>query len=229
MHRKIIVVLSSLLFVFFSNRARAQAPAAAGARKPEGPLDESEKGLWDATPATRRSGFTAGLMGGLSFGTVVGYPNDFSKWDQPAYRSATSGVGNGGTLYLGGALTDWFTFAIGFESSSYGGSRNFSREWAILFHTEAFPLFSLGRGYQDIGIFVDVGTGMATINRRTDDAEYSSSGGLSIGGIGAFWETWRLAGHIAIGPFLSGTFQSSDPLTRVYGLVGFRAAFYGGP
>lgn len=229
MSRKTSVVAVSLSFACFSGRALADAPPAAAARKTEGPVDESEKGLWDATPATRRSGFTAGLMGGLSFGTVVGYPNDFSKWDQPAYRSATSGVGNGGTIYLGGALTDWFTFGIGFEGSTYGGSRNFSREWAILFHTEVFPLFSLGRAYQDLGVFVDIGTGMATINRRSDEAEYSSSGSLSIGGIGVFWEPWRLAGHFAFGPFVSGTFESSDPLTRVFGLVGFRAAFYGGP
>jgi hypothetical protein len=167
-------------------------------------------------------------MGGLSFGTVAGYPNDFSKFDQAAYRSATSGVGNGGTLYLGGALTDWFTFAIGFEGSNYGGSRNFSKEWAILFHTEVFPLFSLGRGYRDVGVFVDFGTGMATINRRSDKAEYASSGTLSIGGLGAFWETWRV-GHFAFGPFLSGTFEMSDPVTRAFGLLGFRVAVYGGP
>ena len=227
MCRKIIVVALSLLPVCFATRARADAPG--GTRKSSGPVDESEKGLWDATPATRRSGFTAGLMGGLSFGTVVGYPNDFSKWDQSAYRSATSGVGNGGTIYLGGALTDWFTFGIGFESASYGGSRNSSSGWAILFHTEAFPLFSLGRAYQDLGVFADIGTGMATITRRTDKAEYSSSGALSIAGVGAFWEPWRLAGHLAFGPFLSGTFESSDSMTRVFGLAGFRAAFYGGP
>ena len=229
MHRKIIVVGFSLFALCLSSPALAAAPASAGARRSEGPLDESEKGLWDAKPATRRSGFTAGLMGGLSFGTVVGYPNDFSKWDQPAYRSATSGVGNGGMLYLGGTLTDWFTFAIGFEGSTYGGSRNFTREWAILFHTEAFPLFSLGPQYQDIGVFVDFGTGMATINRRSDEAEYSSSGSLSIAGLGAFWEPWRLAGHLALGPFLSGTYEMSDSLTRVFGMAGFRAAFYGGP
>jgi hypothetical protein len=234
MLRKVTVLRFSLVGACFgcaalaAGPARAATPAGASAAA-RAPGDESEKGLWDAPPATRRSGFTAGLMGGLSFGTVAGYPNDFSKWDQPAYRSATSGVGNGGTLYLGGALTDWFTFGIGFEGSTYGGSRNFTREWAILFHTEAFPLFSLGGGYRDIGVFVDFGTGMASINRRSDEAEYASSGALSIAGLGAFWEPWRLAGHFAFGPFVSGTLQSSDSLTRVFGMIGFRAAFYGGP
>jgi hypothetical protein len=192
-------------------------------------MDEMDKGLWDAKPATYRSGFTAGLMLGLSFGTVAGYPNDFSKWDVAAYRSATSGVGSGGTIYLGGALTDWFTFGIGYQGSSYGGSNNISSGWAILFHTEAFPLFSLGRTYRDLGVFVDIGTGMSTIKARSDNTEYAESGSMSIGGIGAFWETWRLAGHLAIGPYLSGTFENSDSVTRIYGVAGLRASVYGGP
>jgi hypothetical protein len=237
MPRKVVVVGVSLFAACFSGPALAEGAATAAASggtaeaspPPRPQVDESERGLWDAKLATRRSGFTAGLMLGLSFGTVVGYPNDFSKWDVPAYRSATSGIGSGGTIYLGGALTDWFTFGVGYEASNYGGGQNFSKEWAILFHTEAFPLFSLGRGYRDLGVFVDVGTGMATINRRSDDAEYSSSGSLSIGGLGAFWEPWRLAGHLALGPFLSGTFESSDSVTRVFGLAGLRAAVYGGP
>jgi len=188
-----------------------------------------DKGLWDAKAATYRSGFTAGLMLGLSFGTVTGYPNDFSKWDVEAYRSATSGVGTGATIYLGGALTDWFTFGVGYQGSSYGGADNYSREWAILFHTEAFPLFSMGRTYRDIGVFANIGTGMATINRRSDDAEYASSGSMSIAGLGAFWETWRLAGHLAVGPYLSGTFENSDSITRIFGVAGLRGTFYGGP
>jgi hypothetical protein len=207
-------------------------PASGGAPAPTraaAPLDDMDKGLWDAKQATYRSGFTAGLMLGLSFGTVTGYPNDFSKWDVEAYRSATSGAGTAGMIYLGGALTDWFTFGVGYQGSSYGGADNYSRAWAILFHIEAFPLFSMGRTYRDIGVFADVGTGMATINRRGDNAEYASSGSMSIGGIGAFWETWRLAGHLAVGPYLSGTFENSDSITRVFGIAGLRGTFYGGP
>jgi hypothetical protein len=168
-------------------------------------------------------------MLGLSFGTVTGYPNDFSKWDIEAYRSATSGAGTGGMIYIGGALTDWFTFGVGYQGSSYGGTDNYSREWAILFHIEAFPLFSLGKAYRDIGVFTNIGTGMATINRRSDKAEYASSGSMSIGGIGAFWEPWRLAGHLAVGPYLSGTLENSDSISRIFGMAGLRGAFYGGP
>jgi hypothetical protein len=229
MLRKTVVVGFSLLTFGVAGTAFAQAPNAAGARRPQSPLDESEKGLWDAPPATRRSGFVAGVSGGLSFGTVIGYPNDFSKWDQSAYRSATSGVGSGGSFFLGGALTDWFVFSVGFGGNNFGGSNNYSSGWAVLFHTEAFPLFSLGDAYRDIGVFADIGTGMATIKRRSDDAEFSSSGSLSIGGVGAFWEPWRVLGHLAFGPYLSGTFQQSDSVTRAFGSLGVRGVFYGGP
>ncbi|MET0593063.1 MAG: hypothetical protein ABW133_10210 [Polyangiaceae bacterium] len=232
MLQKTVAVGFSLLSFAYAGTALAQAqgiPNSAGARRPEGPMDESEKGLWDAPPATRRSGFVAGVTGGLSFGTVIGYPNDFAKWGEPAYRSATSGVGGGGTFFLGGALTDWFIFSVGFGSNNYGGSNNYSSGWAILFHTEAFPLFSLGGAYRDLGLFADIGTGMTTIKRRSDDAELSSSGSLSIGGIGAFWEPWRVLGHLAVGPYLSGTFQQSASVTRAFGSRGLRGVFSGGP
>jgi hypothetical protein len=229
MLRKTAAFAFSLLSLGLASNAFAQAAPAAGIRKPDSPTDESEKGLWDAKPATRRSGFVAGLMGGMAFGTVVGYPNDFAKWDNPAYRSATSGLGGGGSFFVGGALTDWFVFSVGFAGTNYGGSRNQTGGWAILFHTEAFPLFSLGDAYRDLGVFADVGTGMATINRKSDQAEYASSGSLSIGGLGAFWEPWRIFGHLASGPYISGTFEQSDAMTRIYGTVGFRGVFYGGP
>jgi hypothetical protein len=229
MFRKTAALGFSLLSLTFASSALAQAPASAGARRPQTSLDESEKGLWDAKPATRRSGFVAGVRGGMSFGSVVGYPNDFSKWGQDPYRSATSGVGSAGMFFLGGALTDWFTFGIGFESTNYGGSNNYSNGWAVLFHTEVFPLFSLGGGYRDLGMFVDIGTGQAAITRRTDDAEFASSGSLSIGGLGAFWEPLRVLNHLAFGPYLSGTFQQSDSVTRAFGVIGLRGAFYGGP
>ena len=89
------------------------------------------------------------------------------------------------------------------------------------------PSSSTPKRSRDIGVFANIGTGMATINRRSDDAEYASSGSMSIAGLGAFWETWRLAGHLAVGPYLSGTFENSDSITRIFGVAGLRGTFYG--
>ena len=98
-----------------------------------------------------------------------------------------------------------------------------------LFHIEAFPLFSRGGKLRDIALFADFGTGTATIQRRSDDGQYSSSGSLSAVGLGAFWETWRLAGNFALGPYASWHYQDSNAMTRYFGEFGVRGAFYGGP
>ena len=201
----------------------------AAAAPPEGPPEADDTASWENAPATRRSGFTAGVLAGMSFGTVAGYPNEFSKIDNVAYRAATSGVGPAGMIYLGGALTDWFTFGFGFSRSSYGSSRMVTSGSTYLFHIEAFPLFFRGGKLRDIAVFADFGTGTATIQRRSDDGQYSSSGSLSAVGLGAFWETWRLAGHIALGPYASGHYQDSNAMTRYFGEFGVRGAFYGGP
>jgi hypothetical protein len=191
--------------------------------------ENAERSSWETAAATRRSGLTAGFLGGMAFGAVAGYPNDFSKIDEPAFRSATSGVGSSGTFYLGGALTDWFTFGLGLSRTSYGGGRLVTASSAYLFHIEAFPLFARGGAMRDVGLFADFGTGTATIRRRGDQAELSSSGSLSIGGIGAFWETWRLAGHIALGPFAAWHYEASTAMTRHFGDIGLKISVYGGP
>jgi hypothetical protein len=209
-------------------RASTDPTADPTATAPRDGRDDSEKPAWAPVLKTRRGGFTAGLYGAMSFGTVSGYPNDLGKIDEPLYRSATSGVGSGGMLYIGGALTDWFTFGFGLAQSSYGSGRIMTSGGAFLFHIEAFPLFSMGGGYRDLGLFTDFGTGTATIVRREDQREFSASGSLSIAGFGAFWEPWR-AGHFVAGPFASVQYQQSDSMLRTFGEVGLRGAVYGGP
>src|SRR6266542_351674 len=103
---KALVAIGSALVAVALGSTAVAAP-------PEGPPEADDKPSWENAPATRRSGFTAGVLAGMSFGTVAGYPNDFSKIDNAAYRAATSGVGSAGMIYLGGALTDWFTFGFG--------------------------------------------------------------------------------------------------------------------
>jgi hypothetical protein len=232
-------VPAGLLAALAAGSARAQdtpAPsdsppnAAVSTTPPAGaPNPEADK-TWDKTPASRRSGFTAGILAGLAFGTVHGYPNDFGKIDVPAYRSATSGVGSSFGLYLGGALTDWFTFALGIDISSFRGSQLVSRGSAFLFHLEAFPAMSRGGFWRDAGLFADFGTGVSTIRyRNNDNFNLATGGALSIVGLGAFFEPWRLGSHIALGPYASWHYQSSDSMARHVGAIGLRGAFYGGP
>jgi hypothetical protein len=202
-----------------------------GAASPAAPSetpDDSEKSAMTPVIKTRRGGFTAGIYGAMSFGTVSGYPNDLGKIDDPLYRSATSGAGSGGMLYFGGTLTDWFTFGFGLAQSSFGSGKIVTSGGAFLFHVEAFPMFSMGGTYRDLGVFADFGTGSATIVRREDQMQFSASGSLSIGGFGAFWEPWRANNHWVAGPFAAFQYQESDSMVRTFGEVGLRGTFYGG-
>jgi hypothetical protein len=233
---KSLALVFCLALGLSAHAARADSPPSASidpagestTAAPRQASDDTEKSALLPVPKTRRSGFTAGIYGAMSFGTVSGYPNDLSKIDDPLYRSATSGAGTGGMLYIGGTLTDWFTFGFGLTQSSFGSGKIATSGGAFVFHLEAFPLFTMGGGYRDLGLFADFGTGTATIVRREDKAEFSASGSLSIAGFGGFWEPWR-AGHFVAGPFASFQYQESDSMVRTFGEVGLRGAFYGGP
>ena len=148
---------------------------------------------------------------------------------------AAAGPGSGSPLvsvelrHLGGALTDWFTFGFGLARSSYGSDRLVTESSAYLFHIEAFPLFARGGIWRDIALFADFGTGSATIKRRDDGVQHAASGALSIVGLGSHWEAWRLAGHVALGPYVAWHYEDSNSMARTFGEIGFRGAFYGGP
>src|SRR4051812_45124464 len=66
---------------------------------------------WEIAPATRRSGFTAGIALGFGLSSIVGYPNDSKKIGFQRYYTATGARPTpSGQTWIGGALTDWFTF-----------------------------------------------------------------------------------------------------------------------
>ena len=240
-------ILCALAIVYASPAQSQDAPAAQPVQAPatepapeaestaqptnggsDAPRTQPDEAAWEKAPASRRSGFTAGALAGLAFGTVSGYPNDFAKIDNPAYLTSTSGVGSAFGIYLGGALTDWFTFALGLDVSGYSGSKLVSRAAVFAFHLEAFPAFALGGIYRDAGLFGDFGTGVASIKERDTNVQFASSGSLSVVGLGAFVEPWRL-GHLAFGPYGAWHYQFSDSMSRQLGEIGFRGAFYGGP
>lgn len=185
---------------------------------------------WETAPATRRSGFTAGTSFGLMGGASRGYPNKASQIGNPASRASVEGLGGGGFIWLGGALADWLTFGIGGGGANFG---NADFQWsggAFLFHLEAFPLFSLGEEWRDVGVTFDFGTGPGTIIRKTDKEEVSGGGVLSLAGLGLFWEPWRIAGgHLTAGPALGFMYGFSEWQKTSFATIGLRGAFYGGP
>lgn len=185
---------------------------------------------WETARATRRSGFTAGLTLAATMGTAEGTQNDYAKLGDPAWLARTGGVGFADTFWLGGALTDWFTFGLGFGGRRFGGSQLKASSSEFLFHVEGFPLFARGGAFRDLAVFGDFGTGSGKIALKSDGAQVAGGGALSIVGLGVHWEAVRiLGGHVALGPTLSWEYQTSDPLTMKVGMLGLRTAFYGGP
>lgn len=211
--------------------AAGQPPAGVEANALDAPPSGAAPDASDAEPArpTRRSGFTFGATLGAVVGGAQGYPNELGKIDNSAFYRRASGFGEGGVIWLGGALADWFTFGLGAEMASFSGSGRSSSGGAFVFHLEAFPLFARGGALRDLGVMADFGTGTASIRDDSGD-EIAKSGAQSLVGLGAFWEGLRVAGdHLALGPFASFHYANSDALARQIGMVGLRTAFYGGP
>jgi hypothetical protein len=210
--------IAALFFsVTFFSAALAQAQ-----RKDTGHWD----GGYDKT-GKRRSDFTLGASAGYGLGGGLGYPNEVGQIDNPAYETTTGiGTGGGATFWFGGALRDWFTFALGGTFSSLQKGDSKLSGGGFVFRLEAFPLFSQGETWQDLGVSGNFGIGTATIEQ--DGQEKADGGSLSILGLGVFHETWR-PGRFTLGPMVEYTHTFSQTLSSHAALAGVRIAFYSGP
>jgi hypothetical protein len=179
--------------------------------------------------AERRSGFVLGVVPGLSLGNATGNPQALAAREDPAHTART-GFATGGhfSLFLGGALTDWFTFGLGMTGATLQSGSLTSAGGGFVFHIEAFPLFRRGGAWRDLGLAADFGAGSATIVTNADKTELATSGASSIVGLGAFWEPVRFW-QISSGPFLGYHHQWSFYFARNELTAGYRLVFYGGP
>ncbi|MEB2312620.1 MAG: hypothetical protein OZ921_06590 [Sorangiineae bacterium] len=199
------------------------APSLARAAEPAADWD----GGFSRAPAERRSGVTIGAATGLLGASAVGYPNQLATIDDPAYRASTGlAVGARASLWLGGALTDWFSLGLGLDAVRYRGGGLAARGSGFIFRMEGFPLFAQGGPWRDVGVAADFG--LAGLTLEEEGEERASGGSMSLLGVGAFWETWR-PGGIAIGPVLEYEYVYSPSLRAHSVVAGFRFAFYGGP
>ena len=177
--------------------------------------------------AERRSDFTAGLSVGVLAGTAYGYPNEASKIGNDRYVADTGvGVGSAQTLWIGGALRDWFTFAVGYWNVGYSANALDASGFGVLFRVETFPLWSQGGVWRDVGLYGDFGLGGMTL--KSGDETHADGGALSILGVGAFWEPVRF-GIFSFGPNVEFMHLYSQTLTMSSATVGARLAIYTGP
>ncbi|HEX6764852.1 MAG TPA: hypothetical protein VF103_05225, partial [Polyangiaceae bacterium] len=125
---------------------------------------------WDGgygVTAERRSDVVIGASGGLLLGAASGFPNEIDKLDEPGWESKTGfAAGSAFQFWLGGALTDWFTFGAGATFLGSSGSGGKMRGEVFFVKVEAFPLYGMGGPLRDLAFFADFGAGGMTIEGK---------------------------------------------------------------
>ncbi len=184
---------------------------------------------WDggySIKATRRSGFAASLQLGYGAARLVGYPNESSKIDNSAFKSTTgTALSSTYTLWLGGALRDWFVFGLGLSGIGASKGKIKGGGAAFIAHVETFPLWSLGGKLRDLSAYGNFGAGGLTLEGGREDAD---GGFMSVVGGGVSYELFR-TGYFAFGPFVEGTYMFSRSAEAGGMYAGIRSTFYGGP
>lgn len=205
--------------------AESAAAPAAGKAAQQG-TDESEP---EEVEAERRSGFMVGISLAGALGGASGYPNDANKIDRDEYYTNTGvSLGAGGTVWLGGALTDWISVGLGFSYAALFPSEQRLTGGAIELHVETFPGWSLGGVWRELGVYLLTGAGLATVELAEGSDPLVDTGGASKIGFGLFYEGIR-AWQISMGPFVGGDFLWSPTALRPAALLGWRTALYTGP
>ncbi len=182
-----------------------------------------------AAPKPHRSGFVVGLSLGSGIVAFSGYPNDSRKIGLASHYTETgASLGGLGALWFGGALSEWFTFGIGFSAGSMPLlSDKKATSGGLIFHIEAYPLFTRGKRWRDLGVMLDAGTGSATVTPKDSDKKLIDGGSGSMIGGGPFYEgfkLWKLKG----GPFVEGSYVWSDSVRRPAVFFGWRTSLYTG-
>jgi hypothetical protein len=191
-----------------------------------------EENEWDGDfdyRAEVRSDVVLGLSVGLAFGSSSGYPNEAGKIDDPEYEADTGfALGQDYTVWVGGALQDWFTFALGVTSGGIEGDGLFAGSTGFLSRVETYPLFYFGDFWRDFAVFADFGIGMAAIVDVDTEDEVANGGALSLVGLGVAYEIWHLGGF-AIGPTLQYRHLYSGSMRSDVGVLAARVSYYTGP
>jgi hypothetical protein len=192
---------------------------------------QASKDDWDGgfngPKATRRADVALGLRLAPVLGWARGYPNEASKIDDPAYLSTThAALGSDYAFWVGGALRDWFTFALGVEGIGLKRKTLRASGTAFTLRTEIYPAWTLGSGWRDFGVALDFGIGGMKMDRN--GAPRADGGSVGLAGVEAFHESLRFGG-LALGPALGYRQVFSQSLTANVTYLGLRAAFYTGP
>lgn len=191
---------------------------------------DAESASYQPPPTERRGGFALGLSGSYGLGVYRGYPLSVDALNDPNGRVSTGpSLATNTTLWLGGAPRDWLSLGLGLGLLSANLNQARGAAAALIVHVEAFPLYSLGGTFRDLGLGFDGGLGVTTLF-DPEDTEFedplAESGSLSTLGFSAFWEPLRFW-NVSMGPTLSYVHGFSQTMNVNQFTIGWRSAIYG--
>jgi hypothetical protein len=207
-----IVACSALAFL-----AAAEPAAAANSEWDGGYSDK----------ASVRSDVVLGASSGVRLGVARGWLNKAAELGRPEFEANTGAAfGNGGSLWFGGALKDYFVYAIGGTGGSLSGNGLEGSGGAFFIRLEIFPLVALSRPLSDFGAATTFGVGSYSL--KDHERMVADGGSMSLVGLAVFHESLRW-GNFALGPVLDYNRWFSQSATVDTVELGIRAAFTTGP
>lgn len=203
---------------------RSGEKEAGDAGEPAPPPDPAK--AWETAPYEHRGGFAIGLTLGLGVGAANGFPADTRKIGRAEfYTESGLGLATSSTLWLGGALADWLTFGVGGGFGVILNEETISPAPTVLFHTDVYPLYSLGGAFRNLGLTADFGFSFASTEDRETEERLIDAGGASHLFAGVLFEgieVWKLK----MGPFAGVHYLFSETIRRPAAILGFRTSLY---
>jgi hypothetical protein len=192
-------------------------------------VNKATHGEWDGgydIQSERRDGFVASISLGFGAAAGSGYPNEVAKIDDPDYKTTTGlGFGSVNTIWVGGALRDWFVFGLGIWGMSVRKDDYEGVGGGFMARIETFPLWSLGGAFRDLSVYTNLGPGGFTIEGGREKAD----GGLvSLLSLGTSYELFRLK-YFAVGPALEGLYLYSQSAQSGGAFLGVKGTVYTAP
>ncbi|AKT44019.1 uncharacterized protein CMC5_082570 [Chondromyces crocatus] len=162
-------------------------------------------------------------------GHSAGFPNDALKIGYERYYTETGvGIGGGGSLWIGAALTDWLVFGLGGSLSAMIAGDHHTSTQGFMFHTDVFPMYWLGGIWRDIGLNLDTGFAISSTTTADSESKLIDGGGSSRIGVGAFYEGIRLW-KLSMGPWAYIDYTWSGSVRQPGFYLGLRSALYTKP
>jgi len=191
--------------------------------------------VWDGgydVKSERRSDFALGVGLGMAMGEGHGVMNEVEQLNDDSYEQSTGvALGEDLSVWLGGAIRDWFVVGVGVTLGRSQGNDILIARQTYHLKLDFYPAYSLGGGWRDLGVQLDGGVGGLTgFDADDKDQKVFEGGSVSAIGAGAFWEGLRFArGRFGSGPSLHYQLLTGLPSTAHTVTLGMRLTFYSGP